>query len=192
MKVCIIISCLCALLLSACVNFKPQADKVKLYTLGMNAAVAADDPGDKVTYYIARPELPGYLQGNRMLYHTDSGELASISGARWGEDLAGGIARALGEYMHSDGRVYVRSYFPWPKLSRETLDIRVLFKRFGATETGHVQLVAIWQIRNGDGLIKEGQFQSLDLRWNPDQTETYVTQLNAALSALAQDISSSL
>ena len=127
-----------------------------------------------------------------MRYHTLDGEMGAIKDARWGEDLGEGIARALGEYIQASGKAFVRSQYPWPKLSRENSDIRVLFKRFGATEAGHVEVVAIWQIRHDRDIQKEGRFQSTDLTWNINAPETSVAQLNKALELLAQDIVASL
>ncbi len=187
MKFAIISTLLASLLLSACVNLKPQTDKFKLYTLGLNADSTASI-SDQPVLYITRPELPSYLEGSAMRYHTQSGEIASLNGARWGEDLGEGIARALGEYIQASGKAYVRSQYPWPKLVRENLDVRVLFKRFGATEDGRVEVVAIWQIRNAKEAVKEGCFQADNLTWQIDSPDTYVAQLNAALAALAEAI----
>lgn len=174
--------------LAACVNLKPRADKVVLYTLG-NQTELASAPADGLTsYYVARPELPGFLAGSAMAYHRDSGELGYISGARWGEDLSEGIARTLAEYLQATGQVPIRSQYPWPKLSREDPDIRILFQRFSAKASGEIEILAVWQIRDSKGLVKEGNYQSTDLRWKRGAPESYVAQLNAALEALAESI----
>lgn len=188
MKTLTILTLLASVLLTGCVNLKPQRDKVKLYTLGLNAAMPQSTTAQQPVLYIARPELPSYLEGSAMRYHTEGGEIASLNGARWGEDLGEGIARALGEYIQASGKAYVRSQYPWPKLSRDNLDVRILFKRFGATEDGRVEVVAIWQIRNSKEAIKEGRFQTGNLEWQLDSPHTYVAQLNAALAALADAI----
>lgn len=191
MKFTIFITVIASVFLTACVNLKPQTDKVKLYTLGLNAA-ATNSIVDQPVLYITRPELPSYLEGSAMRYHSADGEVASLNGARWGEDLGEGIARALGEYIQATGKAYVRSQYPWPKLARENLDVRVLFKRFGASEDGRVEVVAIWQIRDAKELIKEGRFQADNLSWQMDSPNTYVAQLNAALAALAETITAEL
>ena len=191
MKTSILISLFCAVLFGGCVNLKPQADKVKLYTLGLNAELTTKLTEQPVLY-ITRPEIPGYLQGSAMRYHTADGEVAPLRGARWGEDLAEGIARALGEYIQASGKAYVRSQYPWPKLERENLDVRVLFKRFGATEDGRVEVVAIWQIRNSKEIIQEGRFHSEDLSWQTNSPDKYVAQLNATLKLMADEIANAL
>jgi uncharacterized lipoprotein YmbA len=184
----IIISLITAIFLTGCVNLKPQADQTKLYTLGLNTIVPANQNQSAPVFYIARPDFPSYLRGSLMRYHTQSGEISALKGARWGEELGEGIARALGEYIQATGKASVRSQFPWPKLSREDLEVRVLFKRFAATDAGQIQVQAVWQIRDGQSVVKEGDFESSLLQWNVDVPSSYVAQLNAALAELANTI----
>ncbi|MDC0497404.1 PqiC family protein [bacterium] len=181
-----------ALLLNGCVNLKPKPDKTSLYTLGLNTSSDQTVDTSLVTYYVARPELPGYLHGTKMFVCTESGEIGSLSGARWGEDLGEGIARALGEYIQASGKAFVRSQYPWPKLSNDTEDVRVLFERFGATDDGHVEVVGTWQVRKNRKTVRESRFQFVDLAWDANAPDAYVAQLNKALELLAQDIVDSI
>lgn len=177
---------------SGCVNLKPKPDSVALYTLGMNTEAVQNIDSSLAAYYVARPEIPGYLRRSAMLYRTESGEVASLSKARWGEDLGEGIARAMAEYLQASGRVRVDSQYPWPKLSNDTREIRILFERFGATDQGKVEVVATWQVRQDRNTIQQGRFQSTDLTWDRNSPATYVAQLNKALEQMAQAIVESI
>jgi uncharacterized lipoprotein YmbA len=181
-----------AFLLSGCVNLKPQHDKTLLYTLGMSTSSRQEVDTSLVSYYVARPELPGYLQGTKMFVRTKFGEIDSLVGARWGENLGEGIARALGEYIQASGKAFVRSQYPWPKFSNDTQDVRVLFERFGGTDDGYVEVVGTWQVRKDRKTVREGRFQFVDLKWDTAMPATYVAQLNKALELLAQDIVNSI
>lgn len=180
------------LLLNGCVNLKPKPDATTLYTLGMNTPPSQSVDTTLPACHIARPELPGYLLGTTMYYRTQTGEIALMSGARWGEDLSEGISRALGEYLQSTGKAFVRSQYPWPKLDGETRDVRVLFERFGATDDGRIEVIANWQIRLDRKTIDEGRFQSTNLTWDTNAPSTCVAQLNEALELLAKDIAKSI
>lgn len=192
MKFLLILTLIATALFSGCVNLKPQPDQVTLYTLGLNVRDTTVPAQGLPSVYIARPELSGYLAGSAMRYHTDAGEIGSLNDARWGEDLGEGIARALGEYVQATGKVSVRSQYPWPKLARDDLSIRVLFKRFEANQSGQIKVGAIWQIRNAKEAIKEGYFQLNDLTWEVGSPSSYVAQLNKVLDLLAQEIAQAI
>lgn len=181
-----------SLLLNGCVNLKPKPDATALYTLGMNTPPSQSVDTTLPDCHIARPELPGYLLGTTMYYRTQTGEIALMRGARWGEDLSEGISRSLGEYLQSTGKAFVRSQYPWPKLDGVTRDVRVLFERFSATDDGQIEVIANWQIRLDRKTIDEGRFQSTNLTWDTSAPNTCVAQLNKALELLANDIAKSI
>ena len=60
--------------LTACVNLKPKADTTRTYLLG---PVDVSSKGESSLHdiYIARPNLPAYLEGNHMQYRNEQGEL---------------------------------------------------------------------------------------------------------------------
>lgn len=180
------------LLLNGCVNLKPKPDAATLYTLGMNTSPSQSVDTTLPACHIARPELPGYLLGTTMYSRTQAGEITLMGGARWGEDLSEGIARALGEYLQSTGTAFVRSQYPWPKLDGGARDVRVLFERLSASDDGRIEVVANWQIRLDRKTVDEGRFQSTNLTWDTNAPGTYVAQLNKALELLVQDIAKSI
>ena len=178
--------------LTACVNLKPKPDSVRLYLLGPVTASAVEAPVGR-GIYIARPDLPTYLEGNRMQYHGEGGELQSVYGARWGEPLQEGIARAISELItQQSGRPGSR-FYPWPKSSDQAAELRVQFHQFGATADGRVQLTANWQLEGATGVVTvQGTYTAGDSKWTPGQAQSLVAGLNAALAALTRDILASL
>lgn len=177
---------------SGCFNLEPKPDNTVIYTLGPHAHEDGRSVNEGRIVYVNRPELPSYLMGSSVVFHTDTGALTSLSHARWGEDLEDGIARAVAEYLQSTGKVNVRSQYPWPKLARDDWDVRVLFKRFGATEDGVVHVSAVWQIRDNGDVMKEGLFASEGLQCDLSDASSYVAELNAGLEQLANQIGQEL
>jgi uncharacterized lipoprotein YmbA len=178
--------------LTACVNLKPKPDSVRLYLLGPVTASAVEAPVGR-GIYIARPDLPTYLEGNRMQYHGEGGELQSVYGARWGEPLQEGIARAISELItQQSGRPGSR-FYPWPKSSDQAAELRVQFHQFGATADGRVQLTANWQLEGNDwrrdrqGNLHRRRFE-VDARAGTElgcRSECGISRLDAGYSSVA-------
>ena len=173
--------------LTACVNLKPTAHSVQRYVLG--PVVSAVPVGAGFDLYVARPDLPIYLEGNRMQYRGGDGELQSLSGARWGEPLQEGIARALSELVAQQRGGSGGGFYPWPQSSAQATVLRVQFCQFGATADGRVQLAANWQLEGAGGSVtSQGSYVSEELTWAPGEAPSLVAGLNAALAVLAQEI----
>lgn len=179
--------------LTACVNFKPKADTTRIYLLGPvdTSSEGGANPHD---LYIARPSLPAYLEGNHMQYRNEQGELKSVKGARWGESLHEGIARALSEWVLSGSGRQVSGFYPWPKTSDQAAELRLQFHQFGATADGRIQLSASWNIVGGaDAQAKQAtHYSAKGYTWEVGDAQSLVAGLNSALAALAQEISGSL
>lgn len=191
------IRCLLLLILScgltACVNLKPTPHSVKRYVLGPLTAVAEQPASTGGDLYIARPELPSYLAGNRIQYRDAGGELQSLSAAHWGEPLKDGIPRALSELVARQGCDLRLRFYPWTKSSRPASVLRVQFHQFGATADGRVQVVASWQLEtNAGGVTQRGHYVAENLSWSPGQAASLVAGLNEGLALLAQQIVAAL
>ncbi len=178
--------------LTACVNLKPTAHSVQRYVLGPVAAVTVQASAGS-DLYVARPDLPTYLEGNRMQYRGEGGELQSLYGARWGEPLQEGIARALSELVAQQSGGQGGGFYPWPKSSAQATVLRVQFYQFGATADGRIQLAANWQLEGVGGLVtSQGAYIAEELTWTPGQAPSLVAGVNAALVVLAQEILAAL
>lgn len=184
---CILLLCLSA---SGCVNLKPRADTVQQYVLGPIDAQARTSVGEPVrgeTIYVGRPDLPGYLEGNRLQYRVETGAVHRIAGARWGEPVEEGVARALSEYLIQNGAYAESGFYPWPRQS-EAPRLRVRLHQFSATGEGVILVTAGWWIEGPEGTLAQGMFTADDQTWQPGNAESLVRGLNQALQGLADAI----
>lgn len=186
-------SLLCLVLLTACVNLKPTPFEAQSFTLGpvemeaMEQVAVASEP-----IYIIRPQVPTYLDSTRLSYRLASGEVKNMPGTRWAEPLAEGIARAMSLYLSETSLGPVEGYYPWPNSSTKALRLSLEFQRFGATETGEVQVVVRWTLKRSAGQTKSGLFVLGTLSWDAGQPDALVAAYNQALKALALEIERSL
>ena len=177
------------LFLAACVNLKPVPSETTNYTLGpVELGTSAQVSKNSKLIYIIRPQVPTYLDGSRLSYRLASGEVQNIRGTRWAEPLAEGIARAMSLYLSSSSTISVEGYYPWPNTSANAARLTLNFQRFGATESGNVQLVASWILRDSGEGLKKGHFVSDNQTWDLENPDSLVAAYNRALQALAQDI----
>lgn len=179
--------------LAACVNLKPAPSQAESYTLGpveMQAREKAE-AGDE-SIYILRPQLPTYLDDTRVSYRSVSGEVKNMLGARWAEPLAEGIARTMSLYLSGSSLGAVEGYYPWPNTSPEAARLSLYFQRFGASESGDVQVLVRWTLKKSNGDSKTGEFAPDAITWQVGQPATLVAAYNSALKALAIHIEQSL
>jgi uncharacterized lipoprotein YmbA len=175
--------------LPACVNLKPVPSQSFSYTLGPVDVVGASEvrtTGEPI--YILRPQVPTYLDSDRLSYRLASGEVKDMFGARWAEPLAEGIARATSLYLSESSSAIVAGYYPWPNTTLEASRLSLNFQRFGATEAGEVQVVVRWTLKQSGGKTMSGQYASESLSWTVGQPDSLVAAYNQALLALVQEI----
>lgn len=182
-------SAICFIFLAACVNLKPVPSITTSYTLGpvdLSPPVRNSTVGEPI--YIVRPQVPTYLDGSRLSYRSVSGEVKNIFGARWAEPLAEGIARAMSLYLSKSSSFSVEGYYPWPNTLTNGSRLTLNFQRFGATESGSVQVVANWTLKDSGGKLKKGQFVSSNLIWDVESPDSLVAAYNSALELLADEV----
>lgn len=189
-----IVACL-VLVLSAfssgCVNLKPKPDNSQVFALASDVAAVADLQ-DQPLCYVARVELPGFLEGKRIYYRSGQGALETVSGARWAETPLEALPRAIAMHLQATGRANVRAYYPWAKTSREASTVSVQFERFSANAQGQVEVIAQWQIESPGGETKEGRYIAPGSGWDGQNAGDYVAKLNQALAGLAETIAREL
>ena len=175
--------------LSACVNLKPAPSQTFNYTLGpVEAAAPPQARMQAESIYILHPQVPTYLDDDRLSYRLASGEVKNMFGARWAEPLTEGIARAMSLLLSESGLVVVEGYYPWPNTSLEAARLSLNFQRFSATESGEVQVVARWELKQADGPTVSGQYASDSLSWTVGEPDTLIAAYNRALRALALEV----
>jgi len=177
--------------LSGCVNLKPKPDTIQHFALG--PVQLADINADAIPLYVARPELPVYLDDRRLQYRDASGLVLSLADARWAETLEEGVARALSEYLAATQSVRVTGFYPWPPRSSFLSPVvRVRVLKFGVLATGEISMLAEWEVLEEAAVIAQGQYQSSDLFWDKATAISYVAGLNQALQNLSNEIVKSL
>ena len=159
----------------------------------MPAPVIDSGKPDSVGIYVARPDLPVYLEGTQLKYRKSDGELKSLSAARWAESLEDGLARALTEHLvaHSSD-IAVSGYYPWPYLSRETPKLHIQAHQLIAYDEGGVQMEVHWHLTKSGDRIASGQFSSADLEWRMGNAASLVAATNEAIRQLSAAIASEL
>jgi uncharacterized lipoprotein YmbA len=180
-----------SLLFSGCVNLKPKPDHTQVFTLAADVAPVLSVEG-KPECYVARVELPGFLEDTRIYYRLPDDRLGTVSGARWAEAPNEALPRAIAIYLQATEKAHVRAYHPWANSSRDVATISVQFERFSANAAGRIEVVAQWQIKSPDGMTKSGRYLAPELVWNGQDASDYVAQLNVAIAGLAQAISNEL
>ncbi|MEM8866730.1 MAG: PqiC family protein [Verrucomicrobiota bacterium] len=177
-------------LLSGCVNLKPKPDLTQHFVLGPILPEAPDTSlarGNGV--YVARPQLPAYWETNRLVYRGEDGSLLEISNARWAEPQPQGIARAVAEYLNAGGGGRAYGFYPWQKPDQELPEVRVSFQRIEAYADGRFVLSASWQTKDGERVIGQGTFTSVERTWTVGDSASYIEALNRSIEALATEIS---
>lgn len=185
----LLVSAVC-LVFSGCVNLKPKADVVKLYALGPVEA-APETTATGPSMYVARPNLPGFLDGKRLQFRSANGEVEELSKARWAEPLEDGIARALAEYLQHKGGRKVSGFYPWPK-NRDDLELRVHIYKLGALKSGEVSMLVEWELRSAGKARSAGTFESQGIQWQQGDSDSFVAGINRALEQLASDVDAAL
>jgi hypothetical protein len=177
--------------LAGCVNLKPQQDSVKLYVLGPNEFTQPAKTS-AASIYIARPNLPAYLDGKRLQYRHADGEVRSLHTARWAEPLQEGIARTLAEFLIESSDRRVSGFYPWPKQSMGDMELRVHFHKLGAMADGEIQMVAKWELLGSKAIERSGTYRSQDIQWRLGDAESLVAGFNQAIRQLALEVTGAL
>ncbi|MFP4069620.1 MAG: membrane integrity-associated transporter subunit PqiC [Opitutales bacterium] len=178
--------------LSGCVNFEPKPDPTRHFTLGPSEPLAEMKDRNRKPIYIRRPDLPAYATGNRFMVREDGGELRAVGGIRWAEAMSEGLARSLGEWISGESGLRVSGYYPWPALEDDSLDVKVQFLQWVATDRGEIVVTADWRIFENGSVVAQERYHSQGIRWTPGEPETMVDGYNAALRQMAESITEDL
>jgi uncharacterized lipoprotein YmbA len=178
--------------LVGCINLKPREDHRKVFTMGALELPAVDSQQGAERGYIARPDLPGYMEGTGMKVRSADGEIRDLHGARWAEPLDIGAARALSHYIEAASGGVKSGFYPWPQLSFEENILYVRFHEFVATDDGRILLSATWEVKLVSGETRSGVLSINNVMWKPNEPHSLVAGMNEALEALATQISNSL
>lgn len=126
----------------------------------------ADISGNKVqpaVIGIGPVRLPEYLQRPQLVTRLDSNRLQLTDGHRWAEPLAENITRVIREnliLLLENNRLHS---YPWHRSLAVERQLIIDIINFEGDGESSVQLVAVWQINNGQGEVvlppKRSRFQ---------------------------------
>ncbi len=129
-------------------------------------ATAADISLNKVqpaVIGIGPVRLPEYLQRPQLVTRLDSNRLQLTDGHRWAEPLADNITRVIRENLTlllENNRLH---RYPWQRSLAVDRQLIIDIMHFEGDGDRSVQLVAVWQIKNGQGEVllppKRSSFQ---------------------------------
>jgi hypothetical protein len=186
--------------LAGCFSLGHNAPPERYYVLGAVAPSANDTAArdlDGLTVGVRRLQLPSYLATPLIVVRRGPNRITFAEFHRWGEDLAGGISRAVAGYM--TGRAPVRrvAVAPWPPGERYDYLIQIDVAHFEglapeepSAPPGEAHLLASWEIlRQQDGaVIARGTTDYREGGWEEGDYATLVTLLDTGLKALANDL----
>jgi uncharacterized lipoprotein YmbA len=179
------------LVLSGCVQLKPQPDETEFFLLAADVAPPERLTGDSFAY-VARVEVPGYLEGNRIYRRSTGGRLESVTGARWAQAPAEALPQALALHLEATGRTQVSAYYPSPKTNSAAATVSVRFERFSARSDGQVEVIARWRVEHPDGSTDSGRYEAATMLWDGAEPIVYVALLDRALAGLAATLAETL
>lgn len=187
-------TCLIILLfgLTSCIGLKPKPDKTKTYALGLSESVQSSSAPSTARGYIARPQLPVYMEGSRLKLISGDREIVNLPGARWAESMDEGVARAMSYYIETLSGGLKSDFYPWIRTNDAAFTLKLNFHYLIATSDGRILIAANWKYEHTAGEAKTGVFANNTLEWSPGDAQSMVEGINAALKLLATEIVNSL
>lgn len=184
----IFISLLLSLLFVGCVNLKPAKVPLDRYALGPSELAQVPEESERGnTLYIDRPNIPAYMEADRMYLRGGNGQVSAIHGTRWAEPLDEGLARALGEYVEINSEHLVRAYYPWKTKETELCTVKLNVYKLIANDDGSLLADIGWRLSCPNDEAQLGRYQAT-LSWDPEDLTTYVATVNEAIEGLAAQI----
>ncbi len=174
--------------LTACIGLKPTPDKTKMYALGLTEPVQNSSNDPAIVGYIARPQLPVYMEGHGLKFISNDREIADLPAARWAEPIDVGVARAVSCYIEALGDGFKSDFYPWTCTNDEAFKLQLDFNHLIATSDGRILIAANWQYKHGADKTETGVFANNTIEWSPGDAQSMVEGINEALKLLAAEI----
>lgn len=186
MKYCLIPLLLCCLF-TGCVNLKPDKTPLDRFALGPAALAETSSDASGAMLYIDRPNVPVYMEADRMYLRGEHGEINSLHSVRWAEPLSEGLARSLAEYIELKSEHTVSAFYPWMTQEEGLCTVNLNVFKLIADENGTLLADIGWRLHCPTGRVQQGRYQAT-LEWDTEDFSTYVTAMNEAIGHLASDL----
>ncbi len=171
-------------ILGACLG--PRADPSAYFLLAPVPPPAAEPPLD-VSIGLGPITIPGYLDRLQIVTRLSENEVAVSEVDRWGEPLAGNVARTLESNLATllPGSSYVT--YPWYPSEAPGWAVALDIRRFEADASGAVLLEASWRLARGGTVVDGGAARIEEQAGGAVQADAVAAQ-SRALAGLAAEI----
>lgn len=155
----------------------------------------------RVTVGLRRLQLAPYLATSFVVVRRGSNQITFSEFQRWGEDLGGGINRAVAGYLAARSPFPRLDMAPWPLGTQHDYLIQLHVLRFEGVATeepsageGEVHMLATWEIigQRDDAVLARGTTDYRKDGWRVGDYAGLVVLLDAGLEALANDLATGL
>ena len=190
--------------LAGCFSLSRNPPPVQHYVLGGALSPAnppvARDPA-RVTVGVRRLQLASYLETPFIVVRRGAQRITFSELHRWGEDLGGGINRAVAGYLAVRAPFARLDVAPWPVGTHHDYLIQLHVSSFegsapedSSAQQGEAHVQAAWQIiRQADGeVVGQGTTDFRKGGWSVGDYAGLVALLDAGLAALATDLATGL
>ena len=177
--------------LTSCIGLKPKPDNIKTYLLGPSDLAKSDSGALVAQGYIARPQLPTYLEGYTLKKVSKEREIVTISKARWAEPVHMGVARAISSYIKTLSGGIRSDFYPWTHTKDATFTLQLNFYELIATDDNRILISVSWKCNYAEDKVITGFFENSELKWSGN-ARSMVDGINKALGLLAAEIVESL
>ncbi|MEX2401602.1 MAG: PqiC family protein [Rhodothermales bacterium] len=191
---------LALLVLAGCFSLARDEPPQQHYVLGGSRLQETEGSAERlagVRIGLRRLQLAGYLTTPRIVVRHGLHEIRYAEFHRWGEDLGGGVNRALAGHLAAQASFEVIDVAPWPPQSRHDYLIQLHLQRFEgqvpeepAASEGEASLLAIWEIIDPqDGaVLARGTTDFRAGGWVVGDYDGLVALLDTGLRELSDDL----
>lgn len=174
------------------------------YVLGGVASQTAAAPsGDSsgVSIGLRRPQIASYLDAPSIVVRRGANQIEFSELHRWGENLGGGINRALAADLSARDTFGAVATAPWSPRERLDYLIQLNVLRFeglvseeGTASQGEIHLLATWEIIGSEdgAVLARGTTDHRAGGWRVGDFAHLVTLLDAGLGVLASDLAATI
>lgn len=155
-----------AFFLGSCILPEPNRIEPDFYLLHLprhDTNQSIQQGTSSLSFYIREIELPQYLKSNRLTQKSSMEVVKFRDYKRWGEPLADGISRVLGQSLSYRLGTLDYSSFPNRRRNNCQFEISITVLAFEKTFSDQALLEANVEVKAKDGLVKREYFKSLIL-----------------------------
>jgi uncharacterized lipoprotein YmbA len=190
--------------LTGCFSLSREEPRQQHYVLGGSALQETGPPAERLaglTIGLRPLRLAAYLETLLIVVRQGPHQIRFSEFHRWGEDLGGGINRAVAGYLTARAPFQGVDVVPWPPQTQHDYLIQLHLLRFEgvapeepAASEGEVHLLATWEIiRQPDGaVLARGTTDYRERGWTVGDYAGLVTLLDAGVRVLSDDLITSL